>query len=65
MTTESRPQSGLTEQDLLKNFEAYQKILAEFESLYNVPASTELLREIPEPVYIAEPLFRYQVHTST
>ena len=65
MTIDSRPDSGLTEQDLLKKFEEYQKILAELESLYKVPAPTEPLRETPEPVYITEPLFRYQVHTST
>lgn len=65
MTIDFRPDSVLTEQDLLKNFEEYQKILAELESLYRVPALTEPLRETPEPVYITEPLFRYQVHTST
>ena len=65
MTVDCRPDSGLTEQDLLKKFEEYQKILAELESLYQVPASTEPLPETPEPVYITEPLFRYQVHTST
>ena len=65
MTIDPRPNSGVTEQDLLKKFEEYQKILAELESLYKVPAPTEPIRETPEPVYITEPLFRYQVHTAT
>lgn len=65
MSIDSRPDSGVTEQDLLKGFEEYQKILAELESLYKVPAPTEPIRETPEPVYITEPLFRYQVHTAT
>ena len=65
MTIDPRPNSGVTEQDLLKKFEEYQKILAELESLYRVPVPTEPIRETPEPVYITEPLFRYQVHTAT
>jgi len=65
MTIDPRPNSGVTEQDLLKKFEEYQQILAELESLYKVPAPTEPIRETPEPVYITEPLFRYQVHTAT
>ncbi len=65
MTMDFRPESGLTEQDLLKNFEEYQKILEELESLYKVAAPVEPLREPPEPVFITEPLFRYQVHTAT
>jgi hypothetical protein len=55
----------VTEQELLKNFEEYRKILQELEARYKIPPATEPLREAPEPVYISEPVFFYQVHTST
>lgn len=53
----------ITEEDLLRDFEKYRKILQELESLYGViPA--RLPGEIDESKYVYEANFSYQVHTS-
>lgn len=55
--------TSVTEEDLLKNFEQYQKLVDKLGSLYlDLPA--ELPGESEVPNYVAEANFSYQVHAS-
>lgn len=65
MNTESSPSSGLTEQDLLRNFKEHLKALQELEARYTVPSiGPEPVRDTTESQYITEALFFYRVHAS-
>lgn len=55
-----------TEEELLRNFEAYRKLLQELEAQYQIfPQQPEPRREAVEPSYVVEPIFSYQLHAST
>ena len=55
--------TAVTEEDLLKNFQDYQKVIEELASQFSI-APSEAPQEIPQPTYVSEPVFFYQVHAS-
>jgi hypothetical protein len=63
IASQRRPSILVTEQDLLRNFEKYKKVVDELEALYpvNIP---DVPRETSETTYVSEPLFFYRVHAS-
>ena len=50
----------ITEKDLLKNFEKYQKLVDNLKSQYP-SLFPETLDEAQEPIYVSEPIFFYRV----
>jgi hypothetical protein len=62
----SGPLLSPTEEELRRDFEAYQRLLAELEAQYQIlPPQPQLPREAAEPSYVVEPIFSYQLHAST
>jgi len=59
----SRIKSLVTEEDLLRNFDEYQKVVEELASQFSILPS-EAPQEGPQPTYVSEPVFFYQVHAS-
>lgn len=53
----------VTEEDLLKNFHDYQKVIEDLASQFSILPS-EVPQETPQPTYVSEPVFFYQVHAS-
>ncbi len=61
----SPPSPVVTEDDLLKDFDAYEKAVRKLGEPYALPEFNEGRRAEPqEPTYVFEPLFFYRVHAT-
>jgi hypothetical protein len=54
----------ITEKDILENFSYIEKLIKEWETFYTTPPFTENPKEEITPI-ITEPIFIYELHTST
>jgi hypothetical protein len=61
----SRPRPAVTEDDLLKDFDAHRKAIGDLGEPCAMPEFNEGRPAEPqEPTYVLEPLFFYRVHAS-
>jgi len=54
----------ITEKELLNNFSDIEKLIKEWDAIYTTPPSKEIPKEEVTPI-ISEPIFIYEIHTST
>lgn len=53
----------ITENDLLRDFEKYKKLIQELDSLCRVPP-VEAIGEPEEANYVSVPIFSFQIHAT-